>query len=172
MLMDYAKSNGVAVTFKCEDGNLLSKAVKSSSEPHVEFILDKLTRKYATVSETIELLESHLLNLTDNFPKLALRFLKEGDFAVEYARLEVPRALFGRDGHTPVVMYVHEEQNPVSWIPMDSGAAKELWKQGSDYTEQLSDTTSQQIKVVAKFSCISHGSFFAVYGRKYVYNEY
>ena len=172
MFLDYAKSNGVSVTFKYTDGrDLLHCAITSRSEPRVEFLLGKLTGKYATLTETIGLLGSNISRLADSFPKLTLRFLKEDGFAMEYARFEAPKALFGRNGKTRVGMYARMKHNPKSWQAMDSTAAKELWIEKSRYGTRLSDATDRQIKVVAKFSCIRPGSFLAVYGKKYVYGK-
>ena len=153
ILLDYAKSNGVPMTFKCEGGDLLSRAIANRSEAQVEFVLDKLTGKYTTVAETIKLLDENVLDLLSRFCKIILRFLNEDKFTMEYARFEVPKAMFGRNGETPVVMLT-DDHYPESWQAMDSDAPKALWIQNSKRGEKLSDTTGQQIKVAAKFSCI------------------
>ena len=168
MLLDYAKSNGVSVTFKRRSDDLLSRAIASGSYTRVEFVLDKLTGKYGTLTETIELLKKHLSDFLSQFPKIAQRFLAEDRFTMEYARFEAPKALFGRNGKTPVGMSI--DHHPESWAT-DSSAAKDLWIQNSKYGEKLSDTAGQKITVVAKIYCLALPDFWDMIELKCVYDS-
>ena len=170
MLLDYAKSNGIPVTFKCTGGrDLLSRAIANGSSVHVECILDILTGKYGTVAETVELLDEHLSDLFSQFHEIAQRFLNEDRFTMEYARFEAPIDLFGRNGKTPVGML--NDQCPESWQATESQAAEEFWIQNSRYGERLSDPAARQIKVIAKFSCVRPGKVFDVCSESYVYSS-
>ena len=142
VLLDYAKSNGIPVTFKCEDGDLLGLAIYKRSDVHVDFVLVKLAGKYVPFAEAIEILDSHLGDLVSRFQKLIFRYLKEEKFTIEYARFDAPKSLFGRNGKIPVGMST--EHYLEDWS-MDSDAAKQLWIQHSAYTEELFDTTDEQI---------------------------
>ena len=170
VLLDHAKSNGVSVPFKCTGDrydDLLSRAIDNRSDAHVEFVLDRLTGGYATVAETIELLAEHLSKFFEQFPKITKRFLNEDRFAIEYARFDAPKYLFGKNGETPVAMLTNDHSLQ-SWHAMDCRAAKEFWIECSQYGKELSDTEGQQISVVAKLSCIHPMAWFEVYKIKYV----
>ena len=165
ILLDYAKRNGIPVKFKSENGDLLSRAIAKRSDVHVEFILDKLTRKYGSLTETIELLGSHYSTLESDFTKIILRFLKEDRFTIDYARFEVPMTLFGRNGKRTVAMST--DHHPESWT-MDGIAAKDLWIQNSKDSRKFMDTTGPQIKAVAKLLCLSNGDFWGILESKCV----
>ena len=168
MLLDYAKSNEVPVTFKCENDDLLSRAVANGSEAHVEYILDKLTKKYASVSETIELLNKHLADYLSQFPKIAQAFLKENKFAMEYARFEAPKHMFDVNGETGIGML--DSFCPESWQLVEARKIKFHWFLKSQYKKELWDLYNRdwKVKVVAKFSCISPVELFDAYGTRYL----
>ena len=168
MLLDYAKSKGLPVTFKCEGGDLLSRAIDNESEAHFEFVLDKLAGKYTTVLETIELLRTHLLRFSIQFRRIAHNFFKEDRFTMEYARFDAPKALFGRKGEAPVGMST--DRCPKHWA-MDSQGAKDFWIQNSNYGERLSDTAGRHVRVVARFSCIHPWDFHYVCIKRYIYSS-
>ena len=168
ILLDYAKSIGAPVKFRYEDGDLLSLAIANGSDAQVEFVLDKLTRKYGTVAETIRVLRSNNANLTECFLKLTDRLYSEDSFATEYARFEAPKALFGRNGKTSIGMST--DKHPESWT-MDGSAAKKLWIQNSKYGEKLSDAAGQKITVVAKFHCFAFPDFWDMIDLKYAYDS-
>ena len=168
ILLDHAKNIGSPVTFECRNGDLLSQAITNGSDTHVEFVLDKLTGKYTTMAETMELLQNHLPELFSQFPKITLRFLKEDRFTTEYARFKAPKDLFGRNGKTSIGMSI--DHHPKSWA-IDSSAAKDLWIQKSKYGEKLSDTAGQKITVVAKFSFIRPGKLLDLHGHGYVHSS-
>ena len=170
ILLDYAKSKGLPVTFKCEEDDLLSRAIANESEDHVEYVLDKLTGKYATMAETIKILNEHLRKFLPQFPRIAHKFLKDDEFVTDYARFEVPEDLFGI-GNIKIPMVIFTRDHPASWQVMDSRAAKDVWIRNSAYAEELSDTNSPQMRVVAKFSCIHPGDLHAAYYQTYVHSS-
>ena len=165
VLLDFAKTNGIPVKFKDEDGDLLSRAIANRSDAHVEFILDKLTRKYGSLAETIELLGSHYSTLESDFTKITVGLLKEDRFTVEYARFEVSKTVFGRNGRRTVAMST--DHHPESWT-MDGIAAKDLWIQNSKDAWRFKNTTGQQIKAVAKLLCLRNGDFWEILESKCV----
>ena len=171
-LLDYAKGNGIHVKFIRErekvhhpitclhdypynsQYNLVFWIIENRSADHADhadFILDKLMGKYATLAETVELLELHIGNFVYHFPKLVVSYLKEEKFTIEYARFYAPKALFGLNGKTPIGMSTR--QHPEDWS-MDNEAAEQLWVQHSTYGERVSEVGCQLTKVVAKFSCV------------------
>ena len=164
-LLDYAKSNGIPVTFECESGDLLSRAIDNGSDVHVRFVLDMLAGKYATLVETVKLLQHHYISLMSDVHEITYDYIKKDRFAIEYARFKVPKTLFGRNARTPIAMST--DHHLESWT-MDNRAAKDLWIQKSKYGQRLSDTEGEQIKAVAKFNCIANDDFWALLETEYV----
>ena len=167
MILDYAKSNGIPVPFKSGTGNgdLLSTVIASGSDARVEFVLDKLAEKCGSVEETGDLLESFSPDLWSYYFEIIDGFVTTDKCTMEYARFEAPKAVFGRNGRTPIVMCM--DHHLEDWT-MDSSAAKELWIRNSEHGERLSDTTSEQIKVVAKHYCVVFEALWHTLGSQYV----
>ena len=159
VLLDYAKSTGIPAPLYYENDDLLSKAIASESDTQVKFILDKLTEKYFSLEDTVNLLELLYRTLVFKYFEITVRFIKKDRFTMEYARFEAPKALFGRNGRTPVVMST--DHHPESWT-MDSSAAKELWIRNSKHGERLSDNIEQQIKAVAEFCCVPFSALYEI----------
>ena len=154
MLLDYAKSNAIPVPFTCTGGrydDVLSRTIANRSDARIEFALDKLTGKYATVAETVQLLAENLPGILFVYPKITQKFLNEDRFAIEYARFEAPKDLFGEKGETPIVMFT--KNYPESWQTMDSHAARRFWFENGECCEKLW-SGGQEIEVVAKFQCV------------------
>ena len=159
VLLDYAKSNGIPAPLYYENDDLFSKAIASESVIQVKFILDKLTEKYFAFEDTVRLLKLFYPSVLLKYFEITVRFVKKDRFTVEYARFEAPKALFGRNGRTPVVMCM--DHHLEDWT-MDSSAAKELWIRNSKHGERLSDNIEQQIKAVAKIYCVHFQAFYHV----------
>ena len=154
MLIGYAKNNGIAVTFREEDADLLLWAIETDLYNIVRFILEKLTEKCASVEETSDLLTRHLLTIGERCPEMLADLLENDKFTIEYARFQVPKAVFDSNSKIPKTMITRTI--PDNWAAMDGEQGKGLWiERWRQEAHSLGTTSDAQMWVVAKVFCIN-----------------
>ena len=154
MLLEYAKDEGIAVTFRREDEDLLSWAIENDAYRSVRFILERLTEKCASVEETRDLLARHLRTIGERCPELLADLLKNDKFTIEYARFQVPKNVLDINSKIPKTMITRTI--PDNWASMDGEQGKRLWIEPWEAeAHPIDNTTDAQITVTAKVFCIS-----------------
>ena len=153
MLFAYAKRNEeIPVTFRGEDADLLLWAIENNAHETVRFILEKLTKKCASVEETRDLLTKHLRTIGERCPELLADLLKNDKFTIEYARFQVPKAVF--DAKSKIPKTIITTTTPDSWAAMDGEFGKGLWIEHWEEEGRLLGGTDAQITAIAKVFCI------------------
>ena len=153
MLLDYAKNEGMTVTFGGGGEDLLLWAIETDSPEIVRFILEKLTEKYASVEETSELLSKYLYTIGERCPELLADLLRNDKFTIEYARFQVSRTVF-KNNKIPKTMIT--KTIPDNWAEMDGERGKGLWIEhwGKD-PHSIDSTSDAQVMVTAKVFCFN-----------------
>ena len=153
MLLDYAKNEGITVTFRKEDEDLLLREIENDAYGSVRFILEKLTEKCASVEETSDLLSKHLRLIGERCPQILGDLLKNDKLTIEYARFQVPKAVLDTSSKIPKTMITRTI--PDNWRAMNGERGKGLWiEHWEEDAHSISGTLDAQIGVVAKVFCI------------------
>ena len=153
MLFAYAKRNEeIPVTFRGEDADLLLWAIENNAHETVRFILEKLTKKCASVEETRDLLTKHLRTIGERCPELLADLLKNDKLTIEYARFQVPKAVFDAKSKIPKTIITTTIRD--IWAAMDGEFGKGLWIEHWEEEGYLLGGTDAQITAIAKVFCI------------------
>ena len=153
ILLDYAKNEGMTVTFGGGGEDLLLWAIENAADGVVRFLLEKLTEKYASVEETSELLSKYLYTIGERCPELLADLLRNDEFTIEYARFQVSRTVFDNN-KIPKTMIT--KTIPDNWAEMDGEQGKGLWIEhwGKD-PHSIDSTSDAQVMVTAKVFCFN-----------------
>ena len=162
-LLDDAKKKGIAVTFRERGRDLLSWAIKNDTHEAVEFIVEKLGEKCASLEETRRLLAKHLHTIGERRPTLLVDLLKKDKFTVEYDRFPVRRAVFDIGGGKRTKMIEKDKSaNVNNWAVLSSSYGKDSWDKHDDEQAPQAEVGDSleppQIDAIAKLFCVSHAA--------------
>lgn len=85
-MFEFAAEHEIPVDMCWKDGDILKWAIDQESRECVDYVLKKLTSKYATLEQTGRLLKLHFNELISKFPLLVEDYLRNDRFCFEYGR--------------------------------------------------------------------------------------
>ena len=134
------------------NGDILQWSLDNYNKESVQFVLEKMSQRCATPTQTIEVLSRNLEKLVERFPSLAEKCLREDSFCFEFGRFPVHRHIFDNAYERPIGMLRDSAHGDLAWKAESESEAREFWEnERPDLKNDLLGQDGEHVMAVSKF---------------------
>ena len=156
ILFDYAAQENLVVDLCWSGSNIFEWSISNYSAESVEFVMERMTSRCASVKQTVEVMTNHLAKLIETFPGIAEKFITRDRLCFEYGSFQVPKSIFNGTEERPIGMTVDHEHADLKWEAEDTEEVRSFWETRCPEVQKRlrRQEDEEQVTAVSKFFCI------------------